>query len=201
MGKTIVEKILARAGGNADSSAGDIVNAEISHLMTNDAVGELTVDAFEQLGREPWNRQKIAVVLDHYVPATTENAARVHNLLRRFARKHGLRLFDLEGELIKAAEDIGRHNSVDKVVGYALLHNISLHETILACSGRQPEGMVLKAARAGIPIVLTKAAVTDRGIEQAERLGVTLIGFARTDRFTIYAHPERVRVVSSPKTR
>jgi len=110
-------------------------------------------------------------------------------------------LFDLEGELIKAAEDIGRHNSVDKVVGYALLHNISLHETILACSGRQPEGMVLKAARAGIPIVLTKAAVTDRGIEQAERLGVTLIGFARTDRFTIYAHPERVQVVSSPKTR
>jgi 3-isopropylmalate/(R)-2-methylmalate dehydratase large subunit len=66
-------------------------------MMTNDAVGELTVEAFEQLGREPWNRQKIAVVLDHYVPATTENAARVHNLLRRFARKHGLRLFDLEG--------------------------------------------------------------------------------------------------------
>ncbi len=110
-------------------------------------------------------------------------------------------LFDLEGALIKTAEDIGRHNSVDKVVGYALLHNISLHETILACSGRQPEGMVLKAARAGIPIVVTKAAVTDRGIEQAERLGVTLIGFARTDRFTIYAHPERVQVVSSPKTR
>jgi len=59
----------------------------------------------------------------------------------------------------------------------------------------------LKAARAGIPIVLTKAAVTDRGIEQAERLGVTLIGFARTDRFTIYAHPERVRVAFSPHAR
>jgi FdhD protein len=104
-------------------------------------------------------------------------------------------LFDLQGELIKAAEDIGRHNSVDKVVGYALLHNISLHETILACSGRQPEGMVLKAARAGIPIVLTKAAVTDKGIEAAGRLGVTLIGFAREHRFTVYTHPERVRVV------
>jgi FdhD protein len=109
-------------------------------------------------------------------------------------------LFNLEGDLIKAAEDIGRHNSVDKVVGYALLHTVPLHETILACSGRQPEGMVLKAARARIPIVLTKAAVTDRGIEQADQLGVTLIGFARADRFTIYAHPERIRVVFSPKT-
>jgi FdhD protein len=110
-------------------------------------------------------------------------------------------LFNLEGDLIKAAEDIGRHNSVDKVVGYALLHTVPLHETILACSGRQPEGMVLKAARARIPIVLTKAAVTDKGIEQAERLGVTLIGFARADRFTIYAHPERIQVVLSRQIR
>jgi len=106
-------------------------------------------------------------------------------------------LFNLEGALIKAAEDVGRHNSVDKVVGYALLHTVPLHETILACSGRQPEGMVLKAARAGIPIVLTKAAVTDRGIKTADQLGVTLIGFARADRFTIYAHPERIQVVLS----
>ena len=69
-------------------------------------------------------------------------------------------------------------------------------ETILACSGRQPEGMVLKAARARVPIVVTKAAVTNRGIEAAERLGVTLIGFARGVRFVIYAHPGRVQVTS-----
>ena len=110
-------------------------------------------------------------------------------------------LCDLSGKLIKAAEDIGRHNSVDKVVGYALLHNFPLTETLLACSGRQPEGMVLKAARAKIPIVLTKAAVSDRGIETADRLGVTLIGFARKDRFTLYTHPERVRVVFSSQLR
>ncbi|MBW2038561.1 MAG: formate dehydrogenase accessory sulfurtransferase FdhD [Deltaproteobacteria bacterium] len=101
-------------------------------------------------------------------------------------------LFNQQGGVIKVVEDIGRHNSVDKVVGYALLHHIPLTETILVCSGRQPEGMILKAARARIPIVVTKAAVTDRGIETAERLGVTLIGFARKGRFTIYSHPERV---------
>jgi len=104
-------------------------------------------------------------------------------------------LFNREGKLITAAEDIGRHNSVDKVVGYALLHKIPLAETILACSGRQPEGMVLKVARARIPICITKAAVSDKGIDAAEHLGVTLIGFARENRFTIYAHPERVQVI------
>ena len=103
--------------------------------------------------------------------------------------------------MIKAAEDIGRWNTVDKIVGYALLHRIPLTETILGCSGRQPEGMVLKAARARIPIVVSKAAVIDRGIEAAERLGVTLIGFARENRFTIYAHPERVHIGSSPALR
>jgi 3-isopropylmalate/(R)-2-methylmalate dehydratase large subunit len=97
MGKTIVEKILARAGNNPEARAGDIVNAQISFAMTNDAVGELTIQAFEQIGREPWDKEKIAIVLDHYVPATTENAARVHALMRSFATKHGLRLFGMEG--------------------------------------------------------------------------------------------------------
>jgi 3-isopropylmalate/(R)-2-methylmalate dehydratase large subunit len=97
MGKTIVEKILAQAGGSSDASAGEIVNAKVSFLMTNDAVGELTVRAFERLGGPPWDKKRIAVVLDHYVPATTENAARVHHLLREFSRKHGLHLFDQRG--------------------------------------------------------------------------------------------------------
>jgi 3-isopropylmalate/(R)-2-methylmalate dehydratase large subunit len=97
MGKTIIEKILSHAGGNPDTHAGDIVNAEISFAMTNDAVGEFTIEAFEQIGREPWDNEKIAVILDHYVPATTENAARVHDIMRRFAKKHNIRLFDMEG--------------------------------------------------------------------------------------------------------
>ena len=97
MGKTIVEKILNRDGGSRDLSAGDIVNARVSYLMTNDAVGELTVKAFEALGRMPWDKNRIAVVLDHYIPATTENAARTHKLLRDFSRKHDLHLFDQQG--------------------------------------------------------------------------------------------------------
>ncbi len=97
MGKTITEKILSYAGKNPDARAGDIVNADISYAMTNDAVAELTIQAFEQLSCDPWDRGRIAVILDHYIPATTENAARVHDIMRKFAKKYGIRLFDMEG--------------------------------------------------------------------------------------------------------
>lgn len=98
MGKTIVEKILCHAAGSVDGVAGDIVEARVSHLMTNDAVGELTVSAFNRIrNATPWDSNRVCVVLDHYVPATTENAARVHHLLRDFARRHGVHLFDHAG--------------------------------------------------------------------------------------------------------
>ena len=97
MGKTIVEKILNRAGRTHQASAGDIINAHVSWVMTNDAVAELTMDAFCAMGKAPWNPDRIAVVLDHYIPATTENAARIHFRMRDFAGAHGLHLLDQEG--------------------------------------------------------------------------------------------------------
>ena len=97
MGMTIVEKILNHACGTSGAHAGEIVSAKISWLMTNDAVAELSIEAFEKLEKAPWNNEKIAVVLDHYVPATTENAARVHKRMRDFSNKHGLHLFDHQG--------------------------------------------------------------------------------------------------------
>ncbi|KPL22477.1 MAG: formate dehydrogenase family accessory protein FdhD [Anaerolineae bacterium SM23_84] len=96
-------------------------------------------------------------------------------------------------QLIIGSNDVGRHNTVDKVVGYALLNDLDLGACVLGCSGRQPAGMVTKAANAGIPIIVSKAAATDRGILTAEQAGVTLICFARDERFTVYTHPHRVR--------
>ncbi|KLK88210.1 formate dehydrogenase [Methanoculleus sediminis] len=97
-----------------------------------------------------------------------------------------------DGELITRACDVGRHNTIDKVVGHAALRGLDRSKCILGCTGRQPAGMVAKAANAGIPIVVSRAATTDRGILTAERAGLTLIGFSRGERFTIYTHPERV---------
>ncbi|MDK2890811.1 MAG: FdhD protein [Methanoculleus sp.] len=97
-----------------------------------------------------------------------------------------------DGELVTRACDVGRHNTVDKVVGHAALKGLDRSRCILGCTGRQPAGMVAKAANAGIPIVVSRAATTDRGILTAERAGLTLVGFSRGERFTIYTHPEKV---------
>jgi len=97
-----------------------------------------------------------------------------------------------DGRLIARSEDIGRHNTVDKVVGYAILKNIDLSTCVLGCSGRQPAAMVSKAANAGIPIVISRSAPTDKGIRTADLAGVTLICFARGNRFTVYTHPDRI---------
>jgi FdhD protein len=96
------------------------------------------------------------------------------------------------GELVTRACDVGRHNTVDKVVGYAALRGLDRSTCILGCTGRQPAGMVAKAANAGIPIVVSRAASTDRGILTAQQAGLTLVCFSRGERFTIYTHPERV---------
>ncbi len=96
------------------------------------------------------------------------------------------------GEFVTRACDVGRHNTVDKVVGHAAIRGLDRSTCILGCTGRQPAGMVAKAANAGIPIVVSRAASTDRGILTAEEAGITLVSFSRGERFTIYTHPERV---------
>lgn len=96
------------------------------------------------------------------------------------------------GELVARSSDIGRHNTIDKVVGFALLHDIDLSRCVIGCTGRQPAGMIAKVANAGVPIIISKAASTDAGILLADRSGVTLVCFARGDRFTVYTHPHRI---------
>jgi FdhD protein len=101
------------------------------------------------------------------------------------------------GELIIKSGDVGRHNTVDKVVGFAILNNIDLSTCVIGCTGRQPAGMVSKTANAGIPIVISKAPSTDKGILTADKAGITLICFARDNRFTIYTHFYRIYEIAS----
>jgi len=96
------------------------------------------------------------------------------------------------GRLLARSSDVGRHNTVDKLVGHAALNRIDLFRCVIGCTGRQPAGMIRKSANAGIPIIISRAATTDKGIVEAEAAGITLIGFSRGDRFTIYTHPSRV---------
>lgn len=96
------------------------------------------------------------------------------------------------GTLQAKASDVGRHNTVDKVVGAAILGRIDPSGCILGCTGRQPAGMVAKVARAGIPVIVSKAATTQAGIEMAAKSGVTLICRVKEGEFSVYTHPHRV---------
>ncbi|NLI93808.1 MAG: formate dehydrogenase accessory sulfurtransferase FdhD [Peptococcaceae bacterium] len=95
--------------------------------------------------------------------------------------------------ILLMAEDIGRHNAVDKVLGALCLQGMETADTCLLLSGRVSSEIVIKAARANIPLMLSKGAPTDLAIDLAEDLNITLIGFARENRLNIYSHPERVR--------
>lgn len=111
---------------------------------------------------------------------------------RKTSGSHSATLISGEGESLVRATDVGRHSSYDKVIGKAMVQDIDLSETILLSSGRQSAGMVMKVVRVGIPIVISKAAPLSSGIEAARRAGVTLICFANDEKFSIFAHPERV---------
>jgi FdhD protein len=104
---------------------------------------------------------------------------------------HAAALFHAD-RLLAVAEDVGRHNAVDKVIGAGIQAGIDFSQSILVSSGRQPADMVLKAARMGIPLVVSRAAPIRSGILAAENNGVTLVCFLRDQRMNIYTHPNRI---------
>jgi FdhD protein len=105
---------------------------------------------------------------------------------------HGAALADTKGDLQIVAEDVGRHNAVDRVIGEALQKGKDCGGSILLCTGRLTGDLVLKAAVAQTPYLVSIGAAVDTGVELAEAAGITLVGFVRGTRMNIYTHPERV---------
>ncbi len=95
--------------------------------------------------------------------------------------------------IVALAEDIGRHNAVDKVIGYCILEEIPFKNKIMLVSGRLSSEMASKCARWKIPILVSRTAPTLLAIEIAEMAGMTMIGFMRGNRFNIYTHPFRIK--------
>ena len=127
--------------------------------------------------------------------AALPDALRAHQrLFDRTGGLHAAALFDADGGAVAVAEDIGRHNAVDKVVGRLFLDGrLPASRLLLQVSGRVSFEIVQKAHAAGVPVVAAVSAPSSLAVSAADRFGITLAAFVRGDRLSVYAHPERVR--------
>lgn len=114
---------------------------------------------------------------------------------------HAAALFDADGRLLVAREDIGRHNAVDKAVGRLLLDGTLDRARAMTVSGRISYEITIKAFKAGIPFLAAVSAPSSLAVDYAKELGITLLGFCREGRATCYAHPERINNFRAPAAR
>ena len=151
-------------------------------------------------------RDAIEDGFDDFAPVTTrlrlaasELAAlmaamqRRQRLFRTTGGAHAAAVFSPQAGIVAVAEDLGRHNALDKVVGECLLRELPLAGCGVVLSSRLSYEMVAKAARAGFELVAAVSAPTSLAIALAERVGITLCGFVRGDAATVYTHPQRIR--------
>ncbi|MEP5766420.1 MAG: formate dehydrogenase accessory sulfurtransferase FdhD [Halieaceae bacterium] len=113
-------------------------------------------------------------------------------VFRQTGGSHAAAIFDADGAILAVSEDLGRHNALDKVIGKVLLERGSTAGCGVVLSSRLSLEMVLKAVRAGLEIMLAVSAPTSLAIEVATRFEVTLAGFVRGERATLFTHPQRI---------
>ncbi|KQY60573.1 formate dehydrogenase family accessory protein FdhD [Aeromicrobium sp. Root495] len=190
-----------------EDAEGDVVDAEVSgpgalvamdrqrHVYTSSSCGVCGLASIDAVA----TTSHFSPVADT-VTVSAQVLASLPDLLRsgqelfdETGGVHAAGLFGADGSVLAVREDVGRHNAVDKVVGWALRDGrVPLTRHVLQVSGRVSFELVQKAAMAGIPVIAAVSAPSSLAVDLAEALGVTVVGFSRGSSFNVYAGPERV---------
>lgn len=169
--------------------------AERRNVLTTSSCGicgRLTIESLKTRA-EPLN---VSGAVDRDVLKMLPEALRKRQpLFDQTGALHAAAIFGFGGECLTSAEDVGRHNAVDKVIGEMLLDGrLPLHRHVLVVSGRSSYEIVQKAWLGGIEIICAVSAPSSLAIDLADEAGITLVGFARSEGFNLYTHPARLRM-------
>ncbi len=177
-------------GDNVDVWLNRTVEQPTSWRRTSGCTGGITaVDALARVevsfdGDQP-------AVAPESIGHLVEELFNSQSLYRETGGVHTSALSDGE-KIVIVAEDIGRHNTLDKIAGFGLMNQSFPNTRILITTGRISSEMLQKAARMKAPILISRTSPSSLSIEMAERYGITLIGYARRHRFNVYSNPQRV---------
>jgi FdhD protein len=155
--------------------------------------GKASIDAVETASRFPVENDDVEVGQD-LITALPDRLRQTQEIFARTGGLHAAGLFDARtGELLVSREDVGRHNAVDKVIGWAIGEDrLPLNGTVLMLSGRAGFELVQKASMAGVPVIAAVSAPSSLAVELAARAGITLLGFIRNGSMVGYTRTDRI---------
>jgi FdhD protein len=179
------------AGDNVDIWLHKSAERPKTWRRTSGCTGGLTATAPDPVQEAPVSSE-VRIHPDEVVSLIGQ-LFQTQDLYRRAGGAHTTALAD-GSRILLVAEDIGRHNTLDKVAGMALLNNIKPHTPILVTTGRISSDMMQKAVRMGAEILISRTSPTSLSVKIAKENGITLIGYARRERFTVYSGAERIEL-------
>jgi FdhD protein len=206
-GRDDVRRVTYCTDGDVDADQRyNIVNVELAatalpdlrslerHFFTNSACGvcgKATLDALEMRGCVTLTGgPRVAPEVLYALPGRLREA---QGIFESTGGLHATGLFGAEGDLVAVREDVGRHNALDKLVGWAVMHGrVPLGREVVVVSGRSSYEILQKSITAGVTVVCGISAPSSLAVDLAKRFGVTLVGFLRERRCNVYAHPERI---------
>ncbi len=165
------------------------------HFFTNSACGVCGTTMLDDIGER--NLPALPngpIVSPELITSLPDKLRNAQDLFESTGGLHAAALFDLDGNLLAVREDVGRHNALDKLIGWGLLNDkLPFPDKVLMVSGRASYELLQKSFSAGISVFCAVSAPSSLAVEFAERFGITLIGFLRGQRFNVYANVQRMQ--------